>query len=68
MVNTPLLDQLESGVSSSRALVDWDEDDLMIRSDKLPKIPITKQTGHLSKNQSKQTTQSKELMKDKMVR
>ena len=27
----------------------WDEDDVMVRSDRLPKIPVTKQTGALNK-------------------
>ena len=24
--------------------IEWDEDDLLIRSDKIPKVPITKET------------------------
>lgn len=50
--------------------VDWDEDDVMIRSDRLPKIPISAQTGLIAKNYNRQqqNNSSKQLMKEKMIR
>lgn len=51
------------GLLKSPAGVEWDEDDLMIRSYRLPKIPITKQTGLLTKKNRKQTNSSKQLLK-----
>ena len=29
--------------------IEWDEDDLLIRSDKIPKVPITKETELLNR-------------------
>ena len=57
------------GAMKSPGGVDWDEDDMMVRSYRLPQIPVTKQTGLLSKKNRKQNNSSaKQLLQDRSAR